>query len=342
MSNGNMKPGDPGDTLHGPQRAAVLLMTLGEEKAAEIIKHMEPEEVQALGNAMNSLSTVTQKSISNVLDTFMEQLGNQSSLSIGSMDFLRRSLVTALGRDKANNIISQVLIDSEPKGLESLKWMDSRAIVSVIYNEHPQIIAIVLAYLTREKAGAVLDMLPEQLQTDVMVRVASLDTVHPAALEELDTIIQRRFEEEPEVIISGIGGIKVAAEILNSVSSSTEGRVFEALQELNDDMSEKIQENMFVFENLLALDDRGMQLLLREIPQEKLVKALKGTSFEIRDKVFRNVSQNAADMMRDDLDAMGPIRLRDVEEVQKEIMSIAQRLAEEGQIALGNKDDEFV
>lgn len=342
MPNPNMQPGDGEETLLGPQRAAILLMTLGEEKAAEIIKHMEPDEVQALGSAMNSLSSVTQKGISSVLDTFMEQLGNQSSLSIGSMDFLRSSLVTALGRDKANNIISQVLIDSEPKGLESLKWMDSRAIVNVVYNEHPQIIAIVLAYLTREKAGAVLDMLPDQVQTDVMVRVASLDTVHPAALEELDTIIKRRFQEEPDVIVSGIGGIKVAAEILNSVSSSTESRVFEALQELNDDMSEKIQDSMFVFENLLALEDRGMQLLLREIPQEKLVKALKGASLEIRAKVLRNVSQSAAELMRDDLEAMGPIRLRDVEEVQKEIMAIAQRLAEEGQIALGTKGDDFV
>lgn len=342
MPNPNMQPGDGEETLLGPQRAAILLMTLGEEKAAEIIKHMEPDEVQALGSAMNSLSSVTQKGISSVLDTFMEQLGNQSSLSIGSMDFLRSSLVTALGRDKANNIISQVLIDSEPKGLESLKWMDSRAIVNVVYNEHPQIIAIVLAYLTREKAGTVLDMLPDQVQTDVMVRVASLDTVHPAALEELDTIIKRRFQEEPDVIVSGIGGIKVAAEILNSVSSSTESRVFEALQELNDDMSEKIQDSMFVFENLLALEDRGMQLLLREIPQEKLVKALKGASLEIRAKVLRNVSQSAAELMRDDLEAMGPIRLRDVEEVQKEIMAIAQRLAEEGQIALGTKGDDFV
>ena len=330
------------DSLAGPERAAILLMTLGEEKAAEILRHMSPEEVQALGSAMTSINTVTQQHIRGVLDNFIDNLGNQSSLSLGTQDFLRKSLTGALGREKANNMMSQVLIDNNPKGLETLKWMDSRSVANVVRSEHPQIIAIVLAHLTRDKAGAVLDLLPEEIQTDVMVRVASLDTVHPAALEELNEIMQRRFEEEPDVVVAGIGGIKATAEILNSVSSETENRVFEALKEFDDDMSEKIQENMFVFENLLALDDRSMQLLLRGIAQDKLVKALKGASEDIQEKIFRNISKNAASLMRDDLQAMGPVRLKDVEEVQKEIMAIAQRLAEEGQIALGNKDDDFV
>jgi flagellar motor switch protein FliG len=333
---------DPLESLDGPGRAAILLMALGEEDAAQVLRHMEPEEVQSLGMAMTSLKSVSQREIRGVLDRFMENLGEQSSLSIGTDEFLRKTLVNAMGREKANNIMAQVLVDSEPKGLDTLNWMDPRAIANIIRDEHPQIIAIVLAHVSHAKAGQVLDLLPHDVQTDVMVRVAGLDSVHPAAIEELDQVMQKRFEEEPEVIVSGLGGIKVAAEILNSVSSATETRVFDALTEYNDDMSEKIQENMFVFENLLALDDRGMQLLLREIPQEKIVRALKGTSLEIQQKVFRNVSQNAAELMRDDLDAMGPIRLREVEEVQKDIMAMAQRLAEEGQIALGSKDDEFV
>lgn len=330
------------DKLKGSQRAAILLMTLGEEKASEILKLMEPDEVQSVGSAMTSLNNISQSNISQVLDGFVTQLGKESSLSLGTDKFLRNTLVSALGREKANNVLAQVHMEKETHGLESLKWMDPKAIHHVVQNEHPQIIAIVLTHLMRDKAGAVLDLLPDNIQTDVMVRVASLDSVHPAALEELDTILQQRFAKEPEVAISEIGGIKVAAEILNTVSSATEGRVFEALNEYNDDMSEQIQESMFVFENLLALDDRGMQLLLREIPQDKLVKALKGTSFEIRNKIFDNVSATAAELMRDDLDAMGPIRLREVEDIQKEIMAVAQRLAEEGQIALGNKDDEFV
>ncbi len=336
----NMQPEENG--LDGAKRAAILLMTLGEEKAADILKLMEPEEVQAVGMAMTSLKDVSQDAIAEVLNGFVQQLGKESSLSLGTEQFLRNALVKSLGREKANNILSQVYMNGDPKGLESLKWMDPRAIFHVIQHEHPQIIAIVLTHLTREKAGAVLDMLPDTIQTDVMVRVANLDTVHPAALKELDEILRERFEKEPEVVISKIGGIKVAAEILNTVSSETESRVFEALNEYNDDMSEQIQESMFVFENLLALDDRGMQLLLREIPQDKLVKALKGTSIEIRQKVFNNVSSTAAELMRDDLESMGPIRLREVEEIQKEIMAVAQRLAEEGQIALGNKEDEFV
>lgn len=336
------RPGDALEALEGPERAAILLMTLGEEKAAEILRHMTPDEVQTLGTAMTSINTITQQHIRGVLDTFIENLGNQSALSIGTQDFLHKTLTGALGRDKANNMMSQVLIDSNPKGLETLKWMESSSVANVIRNEHPQIIAIVLAHLSRDKAGAVLDLLSEEIQTDVMVRVASLDKVHPAALEELDEIMQRRFEEEPDVVITGIGGIDAAAEILNSVSSETEKRVFESFKDLDGDMSDKIQEKMFVFENLLALDDRGMQLLLRGIAQDKVVKALKGASEEIQEKVFRNVSKNASDMMRDDLQATGPMRLKDVEDVQKEIMAIAQRLADEGQISLGGKDDDFV
>ncbi len=336
------RPGDALEALEGPERAAILLMTLGEEKAAEILCHMTPDEVQTLGTAMTSINTITQQHIRGVLDTFIENLGNQSALSIGTQDFLHKTLTGALGRDKANNMMSQVLIDSNPKGLETLKWMESSSVANVIRNEHPQIIAIVIAHLSRDKAGAVLDLLSEEIQTDVMVRVASLDKVHPAALEELDEIMQRRFEEEPDVVITGIGGIDAAAEILNSVSSETEKRVFESFKDLDGDMSDKIQEKMFVFENLLALDDRGMQLLLRGIAQDKVVKALKGASEEIQEKVFRNVSKNASDMMRDDLQATGPMRLKDVEDVQKEIMAIAQRLADEGQISLGGKDDDFV
>ncbi|HGG60036.1 MAG TPA: flagellar motor switch protein FliG [Gammaproteobacteria bacterium] len=341
MPTSHLQNGD--NELDGASRAAILLMTLGEEKAARIIRLMDPEEVQSVGHAMTSLKDIPQEAIAGVLDGFVKQLGNQSGLSLGKEEFLQKALVKSLGREKANNVLSQVFMNSEEtKGLESLRWMDPRAIYHVVQHEHPQIIAIVLTHLPRDKAGAVLDMLPDEIQTDVMVRVANLDTVHPAALKELDQILQQRFEKEPEVVVSKIGGIKVAAEILNTVSSETESRVFEALNEYNDDMSEQIQESMFVFENLLALDDRGMQLLLREVPQDKLVKALKGASLEIREKVFNNVSSTAAELMRDDLEAMGPIRLREVEEVQKEIMAVAQRLAEEGQIALGNKEDEFV
>lgn len=212
----------------------------------------------------------------------------------------------------------------------------------VIRDENPQIIAIILTHLEREQAGEVLGLLPDELQSDVVMRIATLDKVHPSALRELDEILDRRFAEDPDVEISGIGGTKAAAEILNTVDSDIESRVMDSIKDNDVDMGEEIQEKMFVFENLLGLDERGFQTMLREVSNEKIVMALKGSSKAMEEKIFRNMSKNAAEMMRDDLEAMGPVRLSEVEEAQKSIIAIAQRMNEEGQITLAGKGDEFV
>ncbi|MGV6857385.1 MAG: flagellar motor switch protein FliG [bacterium] len=328
--------------LSGAKRAAVLLMTLGEEEAAQILKYMAPEEVQSLGSAMAELTSVTQEDISGTLDQFVNNIGNESSLSIGSQDYLKRILTRALGREKANNMMARVVVGDKPTGLEALRWMTPKSVANVIRDENPQIIAIILTHLDREHAGEVLAQLPEEAQPDILMRIASLKAVHPSALEELDEILEQRFAADPEVEIGGIGGTKAAAEILNTVDADTETRVIDTIKDADLEMCEDIQEKMFVFENLLALDDRGMQSMLREVANEKLVIALKGASAAMSEKIFRNMSKNAAEMLRDDLEAMGPVRLSEVEEAQKSIIAIAQRMNEEGLIALAGKGDEFV
>lgn len=328
--------------LGGPVHAAILLMALGEQEAAEILKHMEPAEVQVLGEAMTTLEGVSQDQISGTLDKFVGNIKNETSLSIGTRDYLKKMLTRALGREKAGSILSQIQMDNGPRGMEALKWMHPRGVANIIRHEHPQIIAIVLSHLGREQAGQVLDLLPDEIHTDIVIRISNLDVVHPAALEELDEIITRRFEENPETEITGVGGIKAAAEILNGVSSDAESQIFEKLNEVDSELSNKIQENMFIFDNLLSLDDRGMQTLLREVSSDKLVIALKGAAKALQDKIFKNMSSRAADLLRDDLQAKGPVRLAEVEEAQKEILTAAHRLSEEGQIALGGKGDDFV
>ncbi len=330
------------DELDGPSHAAILLMALGEEKAASVLKHMEPLEVQSLGEAMSGIEGVTQDQIGGTLDKFIKNVKNESSLGHGSQEYLRRTLTRALGLDKANSVMGQINLEGGPVGLESLKWMSPRVVAKIIANEHPQIIAIVLAHLDRAQGGSVMNLLPESMRTDVLVRVAKLDIIHPAALQELNDIIQRRFEENSESELTGVGGVDVAAEILNGVSKEAEASVLEALDELDSELSKQIQEKMFIFDNLIAVDDRGMQALLREVSTDQLVVALKGASPELREKIFGNMSQRASELLRDDLEAKGPMRLAEVEDAQKQVLTVAMRLAEDGTISLGGKGDDFV
>ncbi len=328
--------------LSGPAHAAILLMALGEQEAADVLKHMEPREVQALGEAMAMLEGVTQDQISGILDRFIDSIKNESSLGLGTREYLKKTLTRALGRERAGSMLSQIQMDSGAQGLDALKWMHPRVVANLIRNEHPQIIAIVLSNLEREQAGQVLELLPKERHVDIMLRITKLDTIHPAALKELDEIITRRFEENPEAELTGVGGVKAAAEILNGVSADIESELLEQLKEVDAELSEEIQENMFIFDNLLSVDDRGMQTLLREVSSDKLVIALKGAAPELQEKIFKNMSSRAAEMLRDDLEAKGPVRLSEVEEAQKEILTVAHRLSEEGQIALGGKGDDFV
>jgi flagellar motor switch protein FliG len=267
----------------------------------------------------------------------------QSGVGVDSDEYIRNMLNTALGEEKASSVIDRILLGKNSKGLDSLKWMDPRAVAGVVQNEHPQIIAIVLSYLDSDHAAEILMHLPERARSDVLMRIATLDGVPPAALMELNQILEKQFAGNKGAKSSGVGGVKTAAGILNFMEGAAEAAITEAITEHDADLAAEIQSQMFVFDNLMEIDGRGMQAILRDVQSEQLILALKGADDAIQEKIFSNMSSRAADMMREDLEAKGPVRVKDVEEAQKEILAVAKRLADAGEISLGGKgDDEYV
>jgi flagellar motor switch protein FliG len=328
--------------LNGVQRAAVLLMTLGSDKAAEVLKHLSPKEVQMLGAAMATLQNVHRNTMSSVMDEFVVKVNDQTNVGVGSDDYIRQMMVQALGEDKAKSMIDRILVGKNAKGLETLKWMDPRSVAEVIRLEHPQIIAIVLAYLDPDQAANVVSLLPERARPDIMMRVAALEGIPPSALSELNAIMEKQFSGTNNVAQSSMGGYKTAANIINYMDSSVGSAIMTAIQEHDNEMSDGIQELMFVFENLNDVDDRGIQTLLREVSSDNLTLALKGADEALKEKILRNMSKRAAEMLREDMEAKGPVRLSEVEAAQKEILAVARRLADAGEINLGGGGEEFV
>lgn len=325
--------------LTGAQRASVLLLSLGEQDAAAVLRHMDAREVQAIGTAMATLKNVSRDDADAVLDAFASSLGKQTSFGVGTEDYVRNMLVAALGEDKASGLLDRILVNRGSKSIEALKWMDGRTIADLIGAEHPQIVAIVLAHLDPPHASEVLAQLPAALRSDVVMRIATLDGVQPSALLELDQIMERQVTLGARGKAAPLGGIKAAAQILNGLDSARELEVMESIVLADADLGQRIQEQMFVFDDLLRIDDRGLQTLLRDVPGDRLVVALKGADPMIREKVFANMSKRAADMMREDLEVKGPVRLSEVEAAQKDILAAARALAEQGQINLGGSDE---
>ena len=321
--------------LNGVERSAILLMTLGEQAAAEVLKHMDPKEVQKLGAAMAQIDNVTRQQVDEVLRHFCQTVQDETGLGLGSDEYVRNVLINALGQDKAEGLIDRIIQGGNTKGLETLKWMDPRAVAEIIRLEHPQIMAIVLSYLEPDQAAEVLALFPERVRVDVTLRIASLDGIQPNALNELNDILEKQFSGNSNVKSSSVGGIKAAANILNFMDSSIEGEIMDSIKEVDADLGQNIQDLMFVFDNLLEVDDRDIQTILREISSESLVLALKGAEDALKEKIFKNMSKRAAEMLRDDLEAKGPVKLSDVEAAQKEILSVARRLADAGDISLG-------
>lgn len=329
--------------MSGAERAAVLLMTLGEEDAAEILKHMSPKEVQKVGEAMANLHNVQREVVNDVLSDFVEIIDDQTALGVGNEEYLRKVLESALGKDNAGNLLDRILLGQKSKGIEMLKWMEPRAVAEVIKLEHPQIIAIVLSYLEPDHSAEILAALPENMRTDAVMRIAMLDGIQPSAMNELDSVLEKQFAgNQNSIRTSGVGGLKTAASILNFMDTSRESEIMEGIRESDAEMGDGIQELMFVFDNLIDIDDRGVQMLLREISSENLIIALKGADEAITEKIFKNMSKRAGEMLRDDLESKGPVRLSDVESAQKEILSIARRMSESGEISLGGSGDEYV
>lgn len=332
----------PNTPMNGAERAAIFLMSLGEDEAAKIMQHLGPREVQQLGVAMSALQNVTREQVMGVLGDFVTTVEAQTSLGIGNTDYIRTVMVKALGEDKAGGIIDRILMGGNNRGLEQLKWLDPKTVAEMIRLEHPQIIAIVLAYLDPDHAAQVLQGLPERMRHDLVMRVATLEGIQPAALKELDEVMERQFSGKERINSSIIGGAQAAANILNQLDSTNEVAIMEQIQEIDSDLGESIQEKMLVFADLADIDNRGGQLLLREIRTETLVLALKGADERVKDKFFRNMSKRASELLRDDLEAKGAVRLSEVEAAQKEILAIAKRLTDEGQLSLGATGEAYI
>jgi len=323
-------------------QAAILLMSLGEKEAAEVLRHLGPKEVQRIGTAMTTLENVPQDHVEQVMSNFLDDVSQSTGLGVGSDGYIRNMLVAALGEDKAGSLVDRILLGGNTSGLDTLKWMDPRSVADIIRNEHPQIQAIVIAYLDGDQAAEVLTNLPEKVRMDVVMRVAALDTVQPSALQELNNILEKQFSGTSGSQSKDMGGTKVAAEIMNNLDSSIESELMESIKEVDEDLGNTIQDLMFIFDNLKSVDDRGIQALLREVSSDMLILALKAADEELQDKIFNNMSKRAAELLRDDLEASGPAKLSEVEGAQKEILIIARRMADAGEIVLGGGGEEML
>lgn len=324
----------------GVLKAATLMLALGEDAAAEVMKHLGPREVQKIGAAMATIGAIPHENIAKVLEEFKENADVSSSLGLDSDDYIRNVLTKALGDDKASSLLNRILGAKDANGIESLKWMDSASVAELIKNEHPQIIATILVHLESDQASEILNNFSERLRNDAILRIATLDGIQPAALRELNDVLTKLLTGNESLKKKSIGGVRAAAEILNFMSGENEASIMESLRKYDGDMAEKIMDEMFVFDNILEIDDRGIQLLLREVQSDSLIVALKGASQDMREKIFKNMSQRAAEMMREDLESKGPVRLSEVEAQQKQILIIVRRLADEGQIMLGAKGED--
>ncbi|ATC95512.1 flagellar motor switch protein FliG [Pseudoalteromonas tunicata] len=335
MTDKEAKKGFDVDKLDGVEKASILLLSLSEEDAAQILKHLEPKQVQKVGMAMASLSDLSQDKISAVHRLFIEQIQSFSTIGFQSEEFIRKALTAALGEEKAANLIDQIIMGSGAKGLDSLKWMDSKQVANIIRNEHPQIQTIVLAYLDPEQSAEIISQFPEKVRLDLTMRIANLEEVQPAALQELNEIMEKQFAGQAGAQAAKMGGLKAAADIMNYLETNIEGQLMDSIREHDEEMSQQIQDLMFVFENLMDVDDRGIQAILRDVQQDVLMKAIKGADDNLKEKILKNMSKRAAEMLADDLEAMGPVRISEVEAAQKEILSVARRLADSGEIMLG-------
>jgi flagellar motor switch protein FliG len=327
------------EALSTTQRAAVLMLLLGEDQAASIIRYMDPKEVQALGAAMVSVGDISQEAVNEVLDDFISTFKKQTSLGLGTSDYVESVLRTALGEDKAASVLGRINPTSASKGLEILRWMDARAIAEMVQGEHPQVVAIILSVLENAVAADVLSFLPQEARPEIVERVARLETVQPAAMEELEAIMRKQFASRSSSASSSFGGVKAAAKIMNLTKVDMESMIMKGVESLDADLAQAIQDNMLTFADLGSVDNRAVQTLLRNIEPDLLMVALKGADEIVRDKFMSNMSERARAVFLDDMEAKGPMRLSDVEDAQKKIMRQARKLSEAGELMLAAGDD---
>ena len=327
----------------GVEDAAILLMSLGEEEAAEVFKHLAPKEVQRLGETIARMKAISRDRVDEILGRFADLAGEQSMLVADNDEYVKSVLRRALGDEKANILIDRILQGGDISGIESLKWMDAGSVAELLRNEHPQIVAAILVHLDFDQASSVLKVFTERQRNEVLVRIATLDGIQPNALKDLNEVMSKVLAGGDKMRKTSLGGVKTAAEMINMLGSSVETAVIDYIRETDNELAQKIQDNMFTFDDLEKLDDKGIQTLLKEVQSESLIIALKGATPEMREKVFRNMSSRAAETLREDLESRGPVRVSEVEAEQKELLKIVRRLADEGQIQLSSgSDDDFL
>ena len=328
---------------NGVEEAAILLMSLGEEEAAAVFKHLAPKEVQKLGETIARLKIVPRERLTRVLERFTTDALQSHTLVADTDEYVKAVLRKALGDDKANLLIDRILQDSDVTGIEGLKWLDPGTVAELLRNEHPQIVAAILVHLDSDMASAIMKSFPERQRNEVMVRIATLDGIQPAALKDLNEVMSNLLAGGDRMRKASLGGVKPAAEIINLLGSALETSVLDYVRESDPDLAQKLMDNMFGFDDLIKLDDKGVQAVLKEVQSESLVLALKGAMPEMREKIFRNMSSRAAETLKEDLEGRGPVRVSDVEAEQKEILKIVRRLVEEGQIVIATGGaDEFL
>ncbi len=333
----------PYERLNNTQKCAVLMMLLGEDEAAEILKNLGPKEVQQLGKEMYSVAGLDQDTVNQVLDEFLAIIKTQTDLGMGSSNYIRNVMTKALGENKAQSVLGRITPTESDKPIEILDWMDARSVTELIADEHPQIMSLVISYLEPGVAADVLVMLPEDIQADIIHRIATLETVQPDALHELERVMQLKFKTNTSLRASSVGGVKAAAQIMNFTKQNMEGRIIKSLGEKDRLLAKDIQESMFTFDTLILMDDRSMQTLLRNVEQEVLIIALKGTDDELKEKIFSCMSQRAAANIQDEMEVLGPLRLTEVQEAQKAIINVARTMSDEGSIVLaGRGGDDYV
>ena len=331
------------DNLSGTQKSAILMMLLGEDEASEILKNLTPKEVQHIGTAMYSVEGLDQDTVNKVLDEFLAIIKEQTSLGLGAGDYIQNVLNKALGQDRAQSILGRITPTESSNAIEILEWMDSRAISELISDEHPQIIALIISYLDPAQASDVLVMLDEKLQPEIIKRIATIQTVQPDALKNLELVMQKKFAANTSLRASQVGGVKAAASIMNFMKGEDEQKIFKEVAKFSKNLMTDIQEAMFVFDNLIKSDDKSMQVIIRSVETEDLVLAMKGADEELQEKMFSCMSQRAAANVQDEMDALGPVRLSEVQEAQKRIINTARRLSDEGTIVLaGRGGDDYV
>ena len=329
-------------SMSSTEQAAIIVLLLGEQQASDIIKYLNPREVQALGSAMMSVADIPQESVNAVLDDFVQTIKKQTNLGLGTNEYVETVFRRALGEDKASTVLGRILPGASSKGLEILRWMDPRAITDMISGEHPQVIAIILSVLEYDVAADVLNFLPAEKRAEILQRVANLESVQPSAMEELERIMKQQFSNNSSAKSSSFGGVKTAAKIMNFIKVDLESKIMGDLSAIDEEIMLKIQDNMFTFDNLSMVDNKAIQVLMRNVDQDMLMVALKGAGEEVKEKFFDNMSQRARAMFVDDMESKGPMRISDVEDAQKTIMRLARKLSDAGELVLAGRGDDFV